>query len=96
MASSIDEITIQYEENGEVLVKELKKEILTRGAWATILFLYQDLDKKTKAFEPPKASIRRYRKKDGKYMTQSKFTLSNAQQARQVAEILLKWFPVEK
>ena len=42
MAESIDDITIRYEDdNGNLVVKELKKEVLTRGSWTTIMFLYQ-------------------------------------------------------
>ena len=93
MATEIDDITIEYEENGEIVVKELKKEVLSRGAWSTILFLYQELNRKTKEYGPPKASIRRYRKLKGQYQQQSKFTISSGQQARKLATVLLEWFP---
>ena len=42
MASSIDEITIDYTEEDQLVVKELDKKILTKGAWTTILFRYQE------------------------------------------------------
>ncbi len=38
MSEHVDELSIQYEEDGEVLVRELDKVILSKGAWATILF----------------------------------------------------------
>ena len=47
MAETIDELTIQYEEDGQVLRKQLDKEVLSKGSWTTIMFLYQDLDRKT-------------------------------------------------
>ena len=47
MAESIDELTIHYEEDGRVVRKEIAKEVLSKGAWTTIMFLYQDLDRKT-------------------------------------------------
>jgi len=48
MAETIDEITIDWkDENGQQLVRQLKKEVLTSGAWSTIMFLYQDFDKKS-------------------------------------------------
>ena len=45
MSSTIDDLTIQYEENGTVLVKELDKAVLTKGAWATLVFRYQQWEK---------------------------------------------------
>jgi len=94
MAETIEEITINYEEEGQLLTKELEKEVLTRGSWATIVFKYSELDKKTSEFGPPKVSIRRYRKQNGRFQLQSKFTISSSKQAHQIVEILERWFPV--
>ncbi len=91
MATTVDEITVNYEEEGKQLVKELEKEILTKGAWSTILFKYQDLDKATGEFKPPKIAIRRYQKRNGEYRNASKFTISSMAQARKMIEILDKW-----
>ena len=44
MAETVDDITMNYFENGQQLVKELDKVILTKGAWSTILFKYQDFE----------------------------------------------------
>lgn len=87
----IDDITINYEKDGKQLVKELKKEILSRGVWATILFLYQQLDEKTGEYREPKICIRRYKKVKGFYQQQSKFTFSSDKQAKQIAGVLTKW-----
>ncbi len=38
MASTPDELTINYSEGGIDVVKELDKEVLSKGAWTTILF----------------------------------------------------------
>ena len=96
MSETIEGITIQYEENGEVLTKELDKEILTKGSWTTILFKYSELNRKTGEFSAPKASIRRYKKYNGRYQLQSKFNISGNKQAHQVAEILERWFEGEE
>jgi len=48
MASDVNDITIQYEEDGQVLVQQLDKEILTKGAWATIIFRYKNWSKAKK------------------------------------------------
>ena len=93
MAESIDEITINFEDQeGNLVVKELKKEVLTRGSWTTIMFLYQEMDKKSGDYGPPKATIRRYKKQGGYYRPQSKFNISNEKQAKKIAEVLLEWF----
>jgi len=91
MASDIKDITIQYEEDGTVLVKELEKEVLSKGAWTTILFRYQQWDPKTEGYGPDRYSIRRYRKVKDEYRQQSKFTISSVQQARKIIETLQKW-----
>ncbi len=93
MAETIDEITIEYAEpDGTVVVKELDKEVLTRGAWTTIMFLYEELDRRSGEMKGPKVSIRRYRKQGGYYRQQSKFNISSADQALKVVEVLKRWF----
>ena len=94
MAENIDDISIRYEdENGNLIVKELKKEVLTRGSWTTIMFLYQELDRKTGKFGEPKATIRRYKKQAGRFRPQSKFNISSRKQAEKIAQVLTSWFP---
>lgn len=90
-ASTVEEITIAYEEEGVLLVKELEKEILTKGSWTTIMFKYQDLDKATNSFKATKISIRRYQKQNGEYKQKSKFNISSVAQAKKVLEVLNKW-----
>ena len=43
MSETPDDITIEYEEDGQILVRELDKVILSKGAWTTLLFRYQEL-----------------------------------------------------
>jgi hypothetical protein len=88
---TIDEITMEYSEGGELLTKELDKEILSKGLWTTIAFLYQDKDKNSDDFGPKKISIRRYKKIKGVFRMQSKFNVSSLKQATQLTEILSKW-----
>jgi hypothetical protein len=94
MAETVDEISIDWkDENGQHLVKQVKKEVLTSGAWSTIMFIYQDLDKKTGDFGPKKIRVARYQKRGGKFIPQSKFNISSAKQARQMVEIIQNWLP---
>ncbi len=91
MSSTIDEITVNYEENDQLLVKELDKVILTRGAWTTILFRYQQWSAEAQDYEPEKYMIRRYRKVSGEYKVQSKFVISNREQAKKIVDALQQW-----
>jgi hypothetical protein len=93
MAENIDDLTIEFYQDDRVVIKELQKIVLTRGNWTTIMYMYQDLNKKTNEYEAPKVSIRRYQKRGGIYKQQSKFNISSAKQANEIAAILVNWFP---
>lgn len=95
MAATVDELTIAYEENGVELVKELDKAVLSKGAWATVVFRYQEWDKAKETHGPEKYTIRRYKKSGGDYRQQSKFTISSPDQARKLIEVLQNWLPEE-
>ena len=89
---TVDELTVNFkDENGALLVKEVEKEVLTKGTWATIMYKYQDLDKASGNFKAPKYSIRRYQKRGGEYRVMSKFTFSSANQAKMICSILTRW-----
>jgi len=91
MSSNVEDLTVNYEEDGVELVKELDKVILTKGAWTTILFRYQNLNRSTGEFGPEMYSIRRYQKRQGNYIPKSKFNISNAKQAEKIANSLQNW-----
>ena len=91
MASDIDEITINYEEDELLLVKELDKVILSRGAWSTIIFKYQQWDKRKEDYSPDRYTIRRFRKLSGEYKYQSKFNISSNDQAQKIIDALEIW-----
>jgi hypothetical protein len=91
VAETIDELTIEYVEDGITTTKELDKIVLTRGAWSTILYRYQDWDRRKEEYGPEKYSIRRYQKRNGEFRQQSKFNISNKEQAQQIIDALQKW-----
>ena len=91
MATTVTDLTISYFEDGVETVKELDKEILTKGAWATVMYRYQDWDKKKDDYGPDKYSIRRYQKKNGEYKQRSKFNISSVAQAEQIICTLQRW-----
>lgn len=88
------EPTVEYtdEETGELVIKELAKECLSKGAWQTMMFLYQDRNAKTGEFTEPKVSIRRYQKQQGVFKQRSKFNISSKEQAKAIIATLQKWY----
>lgn len=91
MAQRVEDLTIGYEEDGVQVVEELDKEVLTKGAWATVLFKYRQIDRASGQFGKPQFSIRRFRKTGGEYRVQSKFTISSEDQARKIVDTLTRW-----
>lgn len=88
---TIDDLTMRYEENGILVVEELDKKVLTKGAWATLVFKYRQWDARKDAYGPVQYSIRRYQKRNGEYRQQSKFTISSRDQATKLIDILSGW-----
>lgn len=95
MSANIEDLTVNYFEGEQQTVRELDKEVLTKGAWSTIMYKYQDLDRKKNEFGPEKYSIRRYQKRNGAYQQKSKFNISSRDQATKVIDILNKWLAEE-
>lgn len=91
MSETIDDLTIAFSEDGTETVKELAKEVLSRGAWTTILFRYQEWDRTKQAWGADKYSIRRYQKRNNQYWMKSKFNISSEDQAKKIIEILSGW-----
>lgn len=91
LSETIDDLTVYYEDNGQVLVNELDKVVLSRGAWTTILFRYQLWQPEKDSFGPEMYTIRRYRKIRGEYRQQSKFNISSVAQARKIVDALNGW-----
>lgn len=95
MAEHVDDLTIEYEEDGVVTVKELDKKVLTKGAWATLIFKFQNWDSKKEVYSKPAFTIRRYQKRNGVYQQRSKFNISSEDQAKQIVEALSQWLSEE-
>jgi histidinol-phosphate/aromatic aminotransferase/cobyric acid decarboxylase-like protein len=91
MAETVDELTIEYVEDGVTTVKQLDKIVLTKGAWATLLFRCQDWNRTKQCYGEDKYVIRRYQKRNGEYQLKSKFSISSKDQAQQLIDALNKW-----
>jgi len=91
MASTVEELTVSWQEGDIETVRELDKKILTKGAWTTIIYRYQDWNNAKGEYGPDKFTIRRYQKRNGEYQQKSKFNISSEKQARQVIDALSEW-----
>ena len=89
--TTIDDITINYEEDDVLIVKELDKVILSKGAWTTIIFRYQNWNRQKETYGPEAYTIRRYKKTGGEYRAQSKFNISSKEQAQKIVDALTTW-----
>ncbi len=91
MAETVEELTVEYKEGDQVTVKELDKQVLTKGAWATVIYRYQDWDARKQEYSQDRYTIRRYQKRNGEYNQKSKFNISSKDQALQIIAALEKW-----
>jgi len=97
MSETIDDLTIAFSEEGTETTKELGKQVLSKGAWTTIMFRYQEWENAKQAYGAVKYSIRRYQKRNNQYWMKSKFNISSDDQARKIINTLNAWLdkPVE-
>ncbi len=91
MAETVDELTVSYEDDGVETVKELDKKVLTKGAWATVIYRYQEWNRAKGEYSEDKYTIRRYQKREGAYQQKSKFNISSVKQAQEIIEALQGW-----
>jgi len=91
MAEKVEELTVSYSKGGIDIIQELDKVILSRGAWATVLFRYREWDRSKEDYGSEKYSIRRYQKRGGELRQQSKFNISSKAQAQALIGALQKW-----
>ncbi|RLJ19293.1 hypothetical protein DJ030_09720 [bacterium endosymbiont of Escarpia laminata] len=91
MASTPEELTVNYTEDGIDIVKELDKVILTKGAWTTIIFRFQEWNRSKEEYGQEKYTIRRFQKRNGEYQAKSKFNISSKDQAKAMINALQGW-----
>ena len=91
MAETIDDLTVTWTEDGIDTVKELDKIVLSKGAWSTIIYRYQDYNRAKGEYGPDKYTIRRYQKRHGEYQQKSKFNISSKDQAEKIIAALESW-----
>ena len=91
MSETVDDLTVAYTEGGVETIKELDKFLLSKGAWATVIYRYQEWDEKNQIYGADKFTIRRYQKRNGEYRQKSKFNISSVAQAEKIVTALQQW-----
>jgi hypothetical protein len=86
-----DELTYDLEEDGTLVRRQLDRRLWTRGAWATGVYRYQELDRDG-AWEPPRAALVRFQKVHGGWKRHAAINLS-PDVAVELAATLAAWFP---
>ena len=92
MAETVDDLTCEHsDDEGRLTTQQLEKVVLTKGAWATLMYLYRDLNRTSGEYGQPKIRIQRYQKRSGQYRPHTKFNISSMKQAKQIADIMTEW-----
>ena len=95
MSETIDGLTVTFNENGVDVTKELDKQVLSKGAWTTIIFRYQEWNATKEEYGPVKYTIRRYQKRNNQYWQKSKFNISSEDQAQKIIDTLSQWVNIK-
>ena len=96
--NDLDELSYDVEQDGVLIRRELERVISTKGAWATVMFLYEDRDVvaggdvSSAPWKSAKVAILRLQKVGDGYKKTAGFTLGGAKEARTMANTLLGWF----
>ena len=92
-ADPLADLTVRFEEAGVVQVEELARVVLAASpTWATLAFLAHERDRATGAWKAPRVSLRRYKKRGGRFIVDKHFTLTNRNQAEVLRQTLASWF----
>jgi hypothetical protein len=91
MSETVDDLTIAFNEDGIEKIRELDKKILSKGAWTTIIYRYDEWNESKQIFGPEKYTIRRYQKRNNQYWQKSKFNISSIEQAQKMVDVLSGW-----
>jgi hypothetical protein len=86
------ELTVRFEEHGVVQVEELARAVLASSpTWATVAFLARERDPAGGGLRAPRVSLRRYKKRGGRFVVDKHFTLTTRAQASALVEVLTGW-----
>jgi hypothetical protein len=85
----LDEVTVALEQDGDLVVRQEARAVLSRGPWPVLAFLYRERDRDG-AFGPPRVTLRKFRRQHDAWRPESKLNLS-LEEARALSEALAGW-----
>lgn len=86
------DLSYDLEDDGREVRRQLDARVWVRGGWATGLYQYEELDRKTETWGVTKASILRFRKVRGGWKLHATINLGPAI-AHELGATLAAWFP---
>jgi hypothetical protein len=92
IVEELDDIRWDWEEDGRLVRRELDRRTFARGGWATVLFLYEELDASVDRWKPARVAIVRFQKVRGLWKKHAAWNLDGEQEAREVIGALSAWF----
>ena len=97
MPETVEDLTITREGDDRMAPrKQLKKHVITSGAWATLIYKFEELKRSKKGDTwGEKYSLVRYRKLKGSYRFQKEFTISNTEHVRVLRDTFTEWLAEE-
>jgi hypothetical protein len=95
-ATTIEELSANYEQLGITLRKQLEKMIIFRskGPWASIAFKIQD--KSGNEWQPPKVMLAFFKNMEGFFTRYSYFNIKSKQEAIKIISFLISSFGIDK
>ena len=89
----LDDIRWDWEEDGRLVRREVDRRTFARGGWATVLFLYEELDAAADTWKPARVAVVRFQKVRGLWKKHAAWNLDGEREAREVIDALVAWFP---
>ena len=93
----VEDITVDCEKFGIKVRKQLDKRIIFQhGCWATIAFLFQDLEKDGISYGTPKVLLGLFKNPEGAiFKRYSYLIIGSKEKAVKIISLLKEWFNVE-
>lgn len=86
------DIRWDLEDDGRLVRREVDRRVIEKGAWATALYLYEELDVETETWGPRKLALIRWRRVGGGWKKHAGFNVTDEDQAVMLRDALASWF----
>lgn len=96
IAHSIEELDASYEDLGITFRRQTGKEVITNSSsWASVAFKFQNKNRTSGLFDPPRAMLASFKSRDGMYRRFSYFNIRNKHEAEKICTFLRECFELE-